>query len=429
LGVDVADDAVQWLTDALGGADPIVTSDTKFGLTSYLARGRLGDAYVGAISGQASPSDQINALLDLLAWSLWEDEPKAPVTLVISYGPRLTTVAGALRTLRKNLATGRDITLMMQTEVGGDFTEDLMEPHGFEVDPDAARYAKLLDTWSTPQPDGIVLHLLEAADDDRLRLYPQLTRSPAAGWSVRLEGLQVGVVGSHGGWLDVGKTSAGGNNSLARSRWLSSGAPSQPFPVTKDTIETGAKLLKNYADALKVRATPGLAQQLLDHGQPEHALESAVLRGAIPVSIRGRRLDVPHADPLVIRDSQIPTRWAAGDGSARYIDALMRDGSDGWVLELKVPSAGKGYGSYLRKAISQAVLYRHFLASAVPAKGWLHAGGITRIAGAALAYPEITDDAVASKVRPRLDIHRGVAAEFGVEMFAVAAGPPIPAPD
>ena len=57
--------------------------------------------------------------------------------------------------------------------------------------------------------------------------------------------------------------------------------------------------------------------------------------------------------------SQFPTKWGPG-GKSRYLDALLRDGSTPWAIEMKV-QGGAGVGQYYRHAVAQAVLYREFI--------------------------------------------------------------------
>jgi hypothetical protein len=419
-------DALEWLRAQAGPAGVQMHADTRWGLTSHLARGRIGTRFAGAVSGDADAGTQVNALLDLLAWTEAANEPQAPITLAVGYGSKLPAVRGALQTLRGTLRSRRDVQLLVQTIPDGPFEEDHGLPYKFAGHPVAVRYAKLLESWADMPVTGVVADLLEAVQDDRLRLHPQLSKpaQQTTAWSVRLEGLQVGLVGANGGWLDVGKSSTTNKDSIARSKWHAAGAPSDRVKVNDSSVRQAADLIRAFADRLETRATPGLAKKLLDHGQPEHALEAAVLRGAVPVHVDGTPLQVPHRHPQVIRDSQVPTRWAERATAARYIDALMAQGTTPWILELKVPAAAGGYGAYLRKAISQAVLYRHFIRTAEPMHPWLRAGGLDpTTAKAAIVYPEVLDDNVAAKIRPRLHRHTKVAEELDVAVLDVPAGP------
>src|SRR5207237_328341 len=122
----------------------------------------------------------------------------------------------------------------------------------------------------------------------------------------------------------------------------------------------------------------------LDHGQPEHALESRVLSGNPKVTIQGTALQLLTDEPLVARGSQFPTQWRR-DGGAKYLDALLKDGSTPWAVELK---CGGNTGAYYRHGIAQAVLYRHFIRTATPTHEWFRAYGLEpQNCRAALAFP------------------------------------------
>lgn len=83
----------------------------------------------------------------------------------------------------------------------------------------------------------------------------------------------------------------------------------------------------------------------------------------------GRILQLIRPHPVVNWGSQFPTRWDSHTTTAgRYLDALLRDGDVPWAVEMKV-EGGSGFG-YYRKAVAQAVLYRHFIRSATPLKDW-----------------------------------------------------------
>ncbi len=131
-----------------------------------------------------------------------------------------------------------------------------------------------------------------------------------------------------------------------------------------DMLPVGAVLKQNILDFAKLRA-----KQDEDEGKHklEHMLESAVLRGAIQVQPNAQG---PTLKPLFAPSQvpfQFPTLYAHG-GSARYVDALMRDCDTLWALELKVPTGGEG--QYYRHALTQAVLYREFIRNAVAFHPW-----------------------------------------------------------
>jgi hypothetical protein len=133
------------------------------------------------------------------------------------------------------------------------------------------------------------------------------------------------------------------------------------------------------------------AETVGNRRQNEHALESRVLRGVVPVETRSGRLDLlpPPADGRVNWGSQFPTRWGRTKANAgRYLDALLRDGSTPWALEIKVDGPA-GVGQYYRHAVAQAVLYRHFIKHATHLAQWFERFGLDHAAcRAAVVVPE-----------------------------------------
>ena len=175
----------------------------------------------------------------------------------------------------------------------------------------------------------------------------------------------------------------------------------------------------------------GAAGGRLEHGQPEHALEATVLRGELKVMVGGRALEplVAPSDPpgsparsRVARGSQIPAQWWPG-GAPRYLDALLRDERTAWAVEMKEPSRAGGYGSYLRHAIGQAVLYRHFLRTASPYGQWFNSAGLDQRGVRALVlYPQ-PDEVAERKISRRVGDLWLLASAFDVQLVAVSIPP------
>lgn len=310
-------DAREWLRRNADRGSLDAGTNAAWGLGNHLLRGRLGDRFAVAASASQQIETQINALADVLAWTHWTDAAGSPVSVVVGHSAKQNVVVEALQTLRHALIGRRDVEILVQRPTSDSFVVNDQIPYDFADHPKASEYAGYMESWRLAEPSGLAVELLEALGDDRVRLYPQLSKSATVNphWSVRLDGLQVGIVGATTGWLDVGKTSAAGNNSLARSKWLTSGAPSDQIDLalSRESMERGVGQIRAFAKALEVRATPGLASALLDHGQPEHALEAAILRGAVPVEVRDSTLRVPHPHRLIVRDK--PGPYEVGTGS------------------------------------------------------------------------------------------------------------------
>lgn len=191
------------------------------------------------------------------------------------------------------------------------------------------------------------LHL-SAVNDLSFRWYRSVT---TAYWSGRVDGLEVCRVSSsgRGGVLGIGKQTAANGQPAAPVAFahLLAGAPRRFDGTTLPQV--GGAILGVVA-ARKVG--------LLRDFQPEHRFEAQVLRDVVPVPA-GATPNAPRLAPVFPkRPFQFPTLWWAG-GNPRYVDALMRDGSVPWVVELK--GERPTGGAYYRHAISQVALYREFV--------------------------------------------------------------------
>jgi hypothetical protein len=187
--------------------------------------------------------------------------------------------------------------------------------------------------------------------------------STRAGWSLRLEGLEVGRVDDRGITLRVGKDSKVGNRSSQRRAWVE--ATGHDEPLTTDDVNGAAQTITSFATSWHA---PGQTRA----EQDEHALESRILRGATPIHVDNEPLALIRKDDGVVNwGSQFPTKWGPG-GKARYLDALLRNGSTPWAVEMKV-EGGAGVGQYYRHAVAQAVLYREFIRRATPLHPWFDA--------------------------------------------------------
>jgi hypothetical protein len=195
-------------------------------------------------------------------------------------------------------------------------------------------------------------------------------------WSGRVEGLEVCKVDSKGnGILDVGKLGKTGRESGERRHFkelVGGSAGSFILPGDVDRIATVIRTL-----------AINRANGVLKEAQPEHRLESMVLRGAVPVEVEGigrltpAVMDVPY---------QVPTYWSE-NGRARFIDVLMRHGETPWVVELKVTTGGQA--SYYRHAIAQAALYCNYIRTAVSVHKWSEMIGLVADnCGAVVAIPQ-----------------------------------------
>ena len=217
-------------------------------------------------------------------------------------------------------------------------------------------------------------------------------------WSLRWRDWKSAKLSARRGTLGVGKDSKAGAQSLPRRTWIAAqSGRTEPLEVidTEDSIARGAAAVRAFRDAwLRDAAGQGLGRK-----QDEHALESRILRGVVPIEVAGSQLQLLSKSDIVNWGSQFPTIWGR-QGRARYLDGLLRDGSTPWALEMKV-NGGGGVGRYYRHAIAQAVLYREFIRQAEPLHFWFERHDLDAIAcQAAIVIPELSP--ASDRWRPRL---------------------------
>ena len=327
---------------------------------------------------EASTKVQITALLDLLDLHLSNVDAGRPVDAahVCLRVPNPTNEArGALGTLVDAFRSSTEIRII---ELNADAQWKSAE---IGWDPsDLSEYASWPTLLSRSRPvPTLVSTIVETANLPGLRAYPRL--STTNGWSLRLEGLEVGLADAKQVMLTVGKEPKGLTPSHQRSVWAESTGHTQP--LTTDDALNAATAIRSFAEAWH-----SLGAASVD--QDEHALESRILRGACAVRVDDHPLSLIRPDPVVNWGSQFPTKWGPG-GSPRYLDALLRDGSTPWAVEMKV-QGGAGVGQYYRHAVAQAVLYREFIRKAAPLSPWFESHGLVAArCQAAVVVPRLVD--------------------------------------
>lgn len=345
-------------------------ADNVRGIPSCLLRSHdvTGDLVV-TVGGDLALKDAVGAFVDTVALADSDGAPTASIRLGRREDASGPGVVAALYTLR-DAYQGR---VQVGIEVEDDDGQFVAANGGAaqftgvhrNLDARLTNWNKMLCGWYKLAPTGLAADMLAAVGRDSLRLYPQLTTSSSSPmWSLRLDGLQIGKIGTSDGWLRVGSQPSAKD---PVAKWLAvTDGDFTPVLVTPESLVGAASLIKRFADSFEVTAG------VTNHGQPEHSLESAVLRTAVRVEVDGRALRVPFEDRAsfgtVAWGSQFPTLWWP-KGKARYLDALLRDGRRPWAVEMKVAS-GSGYGRYLRQGLTQAVLYRHFIRTATQLRPW-----------------------------------------------------------
>ena len=233
-----------------------------------------------AVGGDARPETAINALLDLLAWQ-WQltvdaRKPGDAADLLVGDGPNASQILDALRTLVATHAGRPRIYLHLVARAGA--TLRSREADGpapaFASSSRAAAWAGYLSSWWDAQPVGLAADLVDAIGDRRARLYPSLAGNSATGeWSLRIDGLQVGAVGSTRGHLGIGKADTG-SRGVAVAAWKKiAGTGRQAVSASPGDGELGVAAAAGLVRSL-IGEFHGAAAGRLEHGQPEHALEA-----------------------------------------------------------------------------------------------------------------------------------------------------------
>ncbi len=357
------------------------------GVWRLLWRGQLACA----VAQDASPPTTLGAMLDVLA--LLEDEnptlvPADPDQVHVLVDRPLpdrdagTEVAQALRSLRSAIG-GVDARIWYR---GNDtpWVQDTGAPPAWP-DNDQVRgwVHDLLLPRLTTQPCDFALDLVRAVDDPSLHLYPsEIRRDKSPLWALRLDGLQIGTVGASSGTLVVGAPGKADDgperkvfNEIAGCDELAFALyPSTDEHSLDEAADITRRLMKRWRST-EVTGAP--VTHRYKHGigiVDEHALEARLLKRLI------RLPDYPQAhlvrnDEQVARGSQFPTLWAQ-KGKAKYLDAILADGTTPLAIELKVATGGQG--RYYRRALYQAVLYRHFIQNAPDLDPWFRAAALER---------------------------------------------------
>lgn len=404
-------------TQAVGPVDR--TRDMALSLTSKLVRFRWNGGMAVGVGADAPGKVRINAFLDGVAWFLARREPgEDTLHLVLgcsdhadAVGSTLKEQLGAIGTLTAELASGPTIRTWLLSPNGP--TEVATSKPEFTTST-PLRWNTLLMAASAAPVTGLADEVVAAVGHPSFALYPKLSSQKGAEpWQMRLDGLEIGRVGPSTATLRLASSSYDSPRE-PRDTWRKVvGQQARTFsPTTLDE-------LRGLIGALIAAwAKPQSPKAVLQHGQPEHALEMHVLSGRLRLTAGDAALQpaVPSRNG-VLAAAQFPTLWGDVTRPARYLDALLADSDRRpWAVELKDQDAGGGHGAYLRHGVGQAVLYRHFIKSATALDPWFSLHELDRHAcRAALAFP--TAASGAAKTIERL---RDLAKRFSVEVIEFA---------
>jgi hypothetical protein len=413
-------------------------TDTSLAIGADVWRLSWSGQATTAVAADASLATSCGALLDAIAlhelgWGPVTD--RSGVNVLVhrpAPGPVLSEVDQAMRSLRD--AAGGFVRVWYDESAR--WVEDLcLAPEWAEEDARVGDWVdRLLIPRLTSKPHGLALELLAAVADPSAHLYPsEIRRGASDVWALRIDGLEIGIVTSTLGTFKIGQPSDGvpsdqraafldvfGANEVAVTRLGEPGSIS----VAGAAVRIAA-LLERFRGT-KVQGAP-VAHRGIGGVQfvDEHALEARLLKGPIRLD---DATELVCDDREVARGSQFPTLWGHG-GPARYLDALLRRGSTPVAVELKVATGGQG--RYYRRAITQAVLYRHFIVHASGLEPWFREAGLDRLATEAVVGVPIPDRYTAL-FDAQLDLLRRIGARLGVAVHVLdgrAAGEWEPEPD
>lgn len=361
---------------------PEAGEDAQLSLSSRTVR--VPSQRLLAVGCDETEEVQINGLLDAIHWAKWKLRTEGNVTYSIMSGDSTEAVVDGLSTLMSALPNDLGVQLHQDFEPAKLSLPDL--------DADSLRRLEQLRSRERFVLPAIHERISQQIGSPNFSWVRTLTGKT---WTGRVDGLMVCRLDDNG----LGSIQIGGANNNAvgeRFRFL---AEADSYPITPNNLPAATAILASLANDRRIG--------VLSKCQLEHLLEARVLRGAVPVSVRGETLE-----PV---SWQFPTRWSEF-GNNRFIDVLGRIGDTPWVVELKVREGGGG-GSYFRHSVAQAVLYREFIRRAEGLHPWFHERQLDPLkCQAVVAFPcsheTERDQQLVSHVRYLADL-------FGVEVALI----------
>lgn len=353
-----------------------------------------------AVGADADLHTTCGALLDALAVLETTDDPsvdRSTINVLIDRpmpGEVPSETAQAMRSMRD--ATVDVTARVWYRRDGVGWVEDgAPAPTWPRDDPRITGWVNdLLIPRLTTDPHPFAVELVQQVDDPSLHLYPsEIALTSGEVWALRVDGLEIGIVRPTTATLTIGKPGATGDGPQRTAFTEVFGRPEITVvagtPVSPDEMSIAEAvmrvraLLRRFRD-VDVRGAPITHRTKAGVGLvDEHALEARLLKGLVRLEDPGNGLVLD--DRKVARGSQFPTLWGHG-GRARYLDALLTDGTTPLAVELKVATGGQG--RYYRRSIIQAVLYRHFILNTPDLDPWFDHARLDRTAArAAIGIP------------------------------------------
>lgn len=366
-------------------------TDNTLGIGQDVVRLVWHDETATAVAANADLSTSCGALVDAVliqrTRAAAATDLRPAVHVLVHRAPpdaaRPSETDQALRSMR-DAVSGLQIRLWYRER--DRWVEDLQPAPEFASDQRVSGWvSQLLLPRLLASPTPLAHALLHEVDDPSLGLYAsEIKLGVEPRWSLRLDGLEIGTVGESSGTLTVGGKAKDGEGPQRSAFLAVAGVTEVEF--TQDgaggtvTVEDAAELIRKLMRHWRGHPVAGAP---VTHRSPggvpfvdEHALESRLLKGLVRPTGLGSETGLVLDDEEVARGSQFPTLWGRG-ANPRYLDALITSGRVPLAVELKVATGGQG--RYYRRALTQAVLYRHFILHAPQLDRWFQEAGLDRM--------------------------------------------------
>ena len=280
-----ADELTQWAKDN-GDGSVERRSDNVLSLNGQLIRFRWNGGLALGVGREAPGKVRINAVLDGISWfsSIAES---SDTTLHLVLGSGETDSESSLRreqldaigTLVCELRSGPDVRVWSVLP-NGQVNEIPSSPARFIDTGAPRRWNRMLMAAAVAPISGMASDFVQTVNHPSLALYPKLSSlSSARPWQIRLDGLEVGRIGSNSASLGLATRNLEAPGE-PRATWRSVvGCESLVFDSEQLQKMTNVihQLIAQWTDSEHPEA-------VLRHGQAEHALEAHVLSGRLQLS-------------------------------------------------------------------------------------------------------------------------------------------------
>ena len=278
------------------------------------------------------------------------------------------------------------------------------------------------------QPSDLATAFVDRVNDPSLRISSSAIKLGVQNkWSLRIDGLEIGVANERKVTLSIGKDHKGQTTGPGYERRIFIEVfGSKKVTVGRDGDSRGPDELTLDEAAEKIRTLlarfrrTGSGDWVIraenGDGPDEGAWEARLLDGR--AELEGLGTELVCDDARVIRGSQFPTLWQHPhrhrDGHRlmqKYLDAMVRDGRTPIAVELKAKPEWQL--AYYRESFVQAVLYRHFIQKTPSLDPWFKLADLDRCAvRAVIAFP--IPPVMTPIVQQQFAVLRQVGARFGV---------------